>query len=346
MRNFIVRRLFQAFILLFFISALIYFILNFVPGGPFDLLRVSNPRVTQDSINRLNALLGLDKPVYERYFIWLGKLLQGDWSTSWTVSIGRPVSELIMNRLPYTVLLMTISTVFSIVLAIPIGVYSAVKQYSWADYVVTALSFFGAAMPTFFFGILMIIVFAIGLGWFPAAGGVAAPGLPGNIIDVIRRAITFGQSDPAIAGREAEIVLDGLKHLAMPAAVLSLFNLAGYSRYVRSSMLEVLKQDYMRTARAKGVVERVVILKHGLRNALIPVVTIIMLSIPGLFTGAIITETIFSWPGMGRLFFDGISQVDWSLVQGILVITAFLVVVCNLLADISYALIDPRIQYG
>lgn len=346
MRNFIVRRLFQAFILLFFISALIYFILNFVPGGPFDLLRASNPRVTQDHINRLNALLGLDKPVYERYLIWIGKLLQGDWSTSWTVSIGRPVSELIMNRLPYTVLLMTISTVLSIVLAIPIGVYSAVKQYSWADYVVTALSFFGAAMPTFFFGILMIIVFSIGLGWFPAAGGVAAPGLPGNIIDVIRRVITFGQSDPAIAGREAEIFLDGLKHLAMPATVLSLFNLAGYSRYVRSSMLEVLKQDYMRTARAKGVVERVVILKHGLRNALIPVVTIIMLSIPGLFTGAIITETIFSWPGMGRLFFDGISQVDWSLVQGILVITAFLVVVCNLLADISYALIDPRIQYG
>jgi peptide/nickel transport system permease protein len=192
----------------------------------------------------------------------------------------------------------------------------------------------------------MIIVFAIWLGWFPAAGGVAAPGLPGNIIDVIRRVITLGQSDPDIAGREGEIFIDGLKHLVMPATVLSLFNLAGYSRYVRSSMLEVLKQDYMRTARAKGVIERIVILKHGLRNALIPVVTIIMLSIPGLFTGAIITETIFSWPGMGRLFFDGISQVDWSLVQGILVITAFLVVVCNLLADISYALIDPRIQYG
>jgi peptide/nickel transport system permease protein len=346
MRNFVIRRLFQAFILLFFISALIYFILNFVPGGPFDLLRASNPRVTQDHIDRLNALLGLDKPVYERYLIWLGKLLQGDWSTSWTVSVGRPVSELIMNRLPYTILLMSVSTILSIVFAIPIGVYSAVKQYSWADYVVTALSFFGAAMPTFFFGILMIIVFAVGLGWFPAAGGVASPGLPGNIIDVIRRIMTFGQSNPEIAGREMDIFVDGLKHLAMPATVLSLFNLAGYSRYVRSSMLEVLKQDYMRTARAKGVVERVVILKHGLRNALIPVVTIIMLSIPGLFTGAIITETIFSWPGMGRLFFDGISQVDWSLVQGILVITASLVVICNLLADISYALIDPRIQYS
>ncbi len=317
-----------------------------MPGGPFDLLRNSNPRISADHIRRLNALLGLDKPVYERYFIWLNNLAHGNWSTSWTVSQGRPVAELIMTRLPYTVLLMGLSLIFSIIIAIPIGVYSAVKQYSWADYVVTALSFFGASMPTFFFGILMIVIFAVGLGWFPASGGVATAAFPGNILDVIRRVVTFGQSNPKIAGREVEIFIDGLKHLAMPATVLSLFNLAGFSRYVRSSMLEVLKQDYMRTARAKGVIERVVIVKHGLRNALIPVVTIIMLSIPGLFTGAIVTETIFSWPGMGRLFFDGISQVDWPLVQGLLVITAFMVVFCNLLADISYALIDPRIQYS
>ncbi|MGB8645594.1 MAG: ABC transporter permease [Anaerolineae bacterium] len=346
MRNFIIRRLFQAFILLFFISALIYFILNLVPGGPFDLLKTSNPRVTQDHINRLNALLGLNQPWYERYFIWLGNLAQGNWSNSWTVSAGRPVAELIMNRLPYTVLLMGLSLIISIIVAVPIGVYSAVKQYSWADYLVTGLSFFGASMPTFFFGILMIVIFAVGLGWFPAAGGVAAPGLPGNIVDVLRRTFSLGATNPELAGREFEIFIDGLKHLVMPATVLSLFNLAGFSRFVRSSMLEVLKQDYMRTARAKGVAERVVILKHGLRNALIPVVTIIMLSIPGLFAGAIVTETIFSWPGMGRLFLDGIAQVDWSLVQGILVIEAFLVVSCNLLADIMYAVIDPRIQYG
>ncbi len=346
MRNYIIRRLFQAFILLIFISALIYLILNLVPGGPFDLLRTSNPHVTADHIRRLNALLGLDKPLYERYFIWLNNLVHGDWSNSWTVSIGSPVSALILARLPYTVLLMGLATLISILVALPIGVYSAVKQYSWADYLVTALSFFGASMPTFFFGILMIVIFAVGLHWFPAAGGVSTPGLPGNIIDVIRRVLTLGQSDPGIAGREGEIFLDGVKHLIMPAAVLSLFNLSQYSRFVRSSMLEVLRQDYMRTARAKGVVERVVILKHGLRNALIPVVTIIMLAIPGLFTGAIVTETIFSWPGMGRLFIDGISQVDWPLVQGILIITALLVVLCNLLADISYALIDPRIQYS
>jgi peptide/nickel transport system permease protein len=241
---------------------------------------------------------------------------------------------------------MGLSTLFSIILALPIGVYSAVKQYSWADYLVTALSFFGASMPTFFFGILMIIVFSVTLHWLPAAGGVSTPGLPGDIISAIANFFTLGQAHPEIAGRELTLFLDGLKHLLMPAVVLSLFNLAQYSRFVRSSMLEVLRQDYMRTARAKGVVERIVILKHGLRNALIPVVTIIMLTIPTLFTGAIVTETIFSWPGMGRLFIDGISQVDWPLVQGILVIAAFLVVIFNLLADISYALIDPRIQYS
>ncbi len=346
MRNFVIRRVFTAFILLFFISALIYFILNLVPGGPFDLLKASNPRITADHIRRLNALLGLDKPWYERYFLWLGNLAQGNWGNSWTVQAGTSVSSLILYRLPYTVLLMGVSLFFSLVIAIPIGVYSAVRQYSWADYIVTALAFFGASMPTFFFGILMIVLFAVALGWFPASGGVHSALLPGDIVDVIRRTVTLGGTNPDIAGREFEIFVDGLKHLFMPAVVLCLFNLAGYSRYVRSSMLEVLKQDYMRTARAKGVVERVVIIKHGLRNALIPVVTIIMLSIPGLFTGAIVTETIFSWPGMGRLFIDGISQVDWSLVQGILVIEAFLVVTCNLLADVMYAVIDPRIQYS
>jgi len=338
-----IRRTIQVIILWLFITALIYFILNLVPGGPFDMLRLSNPRITQEHINRLNALLGLDKPIYVRYFIWLGKMLHGDWSSSWTTSVGRPVLELIMNRLPYTILLMGLSTFIAIALGVPIGIYSAVKQYSWSDYLVTALSFFGMSMPTFWFGIMMIVVFSVALGLLPT-GGVASPGQP-DIIDVIRRVITLGRSDPEVAGREIEILVDGIKHLIMPATVLSLFNLAGYSRYMRSSMLEVLRQDYMRTARAKGVVERLVILKHGLRNALIPVITIIMLSIPGLFSGAIITESIFSWPGMGRLLIDGLSQVDWPLVQGILVISAFLVVFFNFLADVLYAVVDPRIQY-
>ena len=364
MTNFLIRRAIQSSILLFFISMLIYVILNIVPGGPFDLLRNSNPRITQSHIDRLNALLDLDKPLFPgqycpkvggeqqpcrfdqgRYFRWLGKVIKGDWGKSWTMSTGTPVMTMIWSRLGYTVLLMGLSTVLAILLAVPIGIYSAVKQYSIADYVATTLAFFGQSMPTFWTGLMAISIFAVALGWLPT-GGVRESGAEGDIIEALMRVLTFGRLYPELAGQEGKFILDGLRHVALPALVLTYFNMAAWVRYTRSSMLEVLRQDYMRTARAKGLRERVVILKHGLRNALIPVVTIIMLSIPSLFTGAIITETIFSWPGMGRLFFDGISQVDWSLVQGILVITAFLVVVCNLLADISYALIDPRIQYG
>jgi len=349
MRTFILRRLIQSVVVLLFISALIYFILNLVPGGPFDLLKVGNPRITQAHIERLNALLGLDKPIYERYFLWLNNVIHGNFGQSWTTAPGRAVAQLILYRLPYTLLLIGVSTLISISIGIPIGIYSAVRQYSWADYLVTVLAFFGTSMPTFWFGIMMIIAFAVTLNLFPT-GGVAESQLAldfqGDIISVIGRVITLGRANPQIAGHELTLFIDGLKHLVLPATVLSLFNMAAWSRYARSSMLEVLRQDYMRTARAKGVRERVVILKHGLRNALIPIITIIALAIPGLFTGAIITETIFAWPGMGRLFFDGLNQVDWPLVQGILVITALLVVFSNLLADVLYAVVDPRIQYS
>jgi peptide/nickel transport system permease protein len=320
-----------------------------VPGGPFDLVRLGSSKITQAAIDRLNALLGLDKPVQERYFLWLSNILHGNLGTSWTTAPGRPVARLILYRLPYTLLLLGVSTLISMVIGIPIGIYSAIRQYSWADYTVTVLAFFGTSMPTFWFGIMMIIAFALTLNLFPT-GGVASAEMSlnyqGDIISVIGRVLTLGRANPDIAGHELPLFIDGLKHLVLPATVLSLFNMAVWSRYARSSMLEVLRQDYMRTARAKGVRERIVILKHGLRNALIPIITIIALAIPGLFTGAIITETIFAWPGMGRLFFDGLNQVDWPLVQGILVIEAFLVVFSNLLADILYAVVDPRIQYS
>lgn len=349
MRNYIIRRIFQAAVVLLFISALIYFILNLVPGGPFDMLRLSARLITQAHIDRLNSLLGLDKPVHERYFLWLQNVLRGNFGDSWTTAPGRPVLGLILYRLPYTFLLMGTSTFMAILIAIPIGIYSAVRQYSWADYLVTAFAFFGTSMPTFWFGIMMIIAFSVSLGWFPTGGVIEAKmalEYDGDIISVIGRVLTLGRANPQIAGHEMELFVDGLKHLVLPAIVLSLFNMAGWSRYARSSMLEVLRQDYMRTARAKGVRERLVIMKHGFRNALIPIITIMALDIPVLFTGAIITETIFAWPGMGRLFFDGLNQVDWPLVQGILVITAFLVVTSNLIADVLYAVVDPRIQYS
>ncbi|MEJ5197945.1 MAG: ABC transporter permease [Anaerolineae bacterium] len=364
MTTFIIRRLIQSVVLLFFVSILIYIILNIVPGGPFDLLKLSNPRLGQSHIERLNALLDLDKPLLPglycpkeagvqlpcrfdqgRYFRWLGKVLQGDLGQSWTLKPGTPVVELIWGRLGYTVLLMGLSTLLAILLAVPIGIFSAVKQYSVADYVVTALAFFGQSMPTFWTGLMAIAIFSVALGWFPT-GGVRSAGAEGDIIEALGRVLTFGRAYPELAGKELETILDGLHHVALPALVLTYFNMAGWVRYTRTSMLEVLRQDYMRTARAKGLKERVVILKHGLRNALIPLITILALAIPGLFGGAIITETIFSWPGMGRMNIDAISVVDWPVVQGLLVIEAFLLIFSNLVADVMYAVVDPRIQYS
>lgn len=364
MTNFIIRRVIQSFILLFFISVLIYIVLNIVPGGPFDLLAQANPRLGRSHIERLNALLDLDKPLLPgqycptvsgvqqpcrldqgRYVRWLSRVIQGDLGQSWTMRTGTPVLEMIWSRVGYTVLLMGISTFLAIAIAVPIGIYSAVKQYSITDYMATALAFFGQSMPTFWTGLMAMAIFAVALDWFPTSG-VREAGAPGDIIEAIARIFSFGQAYPDLAGKELDTILDGLRHIALPALVLTYFNMAGWVRYTRASMLEVLRQDYMRTARAKGLRENVVILKHGLRNALIPLITILALTLPSLFAGAIITETIFSWPGMGRMQIEAIANVDWPVVQGLLVIEAFLVVFCNLLADVMYAVVDPRIQYS
>jgi len=364
MTDYIIRRLFQSVILLFFISVLLYVILNLVPGGPFDMLRLSNPRMTGSQLDRLNALLDLDKPLLPgqycpkigeiqepcrfdqgRYLRWLGKVAQGDWGKSWTIANGKPVLGLIGGRLWYTVLLMGISLIVAIIIAVPIGIYSAIHQYSIIDYLVTALAFFGQSMPTFWTGLMAMAIFSVALGWFPTSG-VRTAGSEGDIIEALGRVLSFGRSHPELAGQEWATIVDGLKHLALPAGVLVFFNLATWSRYTRTSMLEVLRQDYMRTARAKGLAERFVILKHGLRNALIPLITILALRIPSLFGGALITETIFSWPGMGRMLIDSIAGVDWPVVQGILVISSFLVVFSNFLGDLAYAWVDPRIQYS
>ena len=321
MRAFLLRRLLQNAILLLFISVIVYGILYLVPGGPFDQLNFGATSATAAAaqVKRLNELLGLDRPLYERYWTWLTKALGGDWGMSWTVAFGQPVGRLIESRLGNTLLLMGLSAVFSLAIALPIGIISAVRPYSIWDYLITAFSFFGLSMPTFWFGVMMLIIFSVVLGWLPA-GGAITPGKANDIVDRIR-------------------------HLIMPVVVLSLVQVAGQSRFIRSSMLEVLKQDYIRTARAKGVPWARVVLTHGLRNAILPVITLLGLEIPQLFGGAIITETIFTWPGMGRLFFEGISKNDWPLVQAITMLSAFLVVGGNLLADLAYAVVDPRIRY-
>jgi peptide/nickel transport system permease protein len=363
MTTFIFRRLIQTAILTVFISILIFVVLNIVPGGPFDMLKLSNPRLGQSHIDRLNALLGLDKPVLigwycpkiddvqqpcrleSRYVSWLLNVIRGDWGVSWTLQTGTPVMTILGQRIWYTLLLMGLSTFLAIIIAVPIGIYSALKQYSVGDYTVTAVAFFGISMPTFWTGLMAMSIFAVGLNLFPTSG-VSEPGSTGDIIQALYRILTLGNAHPELAGRELEAILDGLKHVTLPALVLTFFNMATWVRYTRTSMLEVLRQDYMRTARAKGLTEKWVILKHGLRNALIPLITILALTLPALFGGAIITETIFSWPGMGRLQIDSIALVDWPVLQGILVIESFLVVFFNLVADVLYAVVDPRIQYS
>jgi peptide/nickel transport system permease protein len=317
--HYLVRRLLQTAVLLVLISMLVFGILQLVPGGPFDAL-LADPNVSQNDIDRLNKLIGLDKPLPERYARWLLRAVRLDWGESWQVAFGQPVGRIISDRLPQTLLLMGVSTGLSLLIALPIGIYSALHKYSRLDYAVTSLSFFGVSMPTFWFGLMLMVIFAVDLHWLPTSG-VSTPGL---------------ENDP----------LDRLKHLLMPVMVLSLVNVAQWSRFMRSSMLEVLSADYLRTARAKGLMEATVIFRHGVRNALIPVITILGLDIPVLFSGAVITETVFSWPGMGRLLRDAVFGNDWPVVQAVIMITAFLVVLGNLVADILYAVVDPRIRYS
>ena len=261
-------------------------------------------------------------------------ILRGDFGTSWGILRDRPVSVLVWSRLPRTLELMIVSTLIALLIAVPLGVYQAVKQYSSFDHTFTFVAFSGSSMPTFFFGIVMILTMSIlakgaGLPWLP----------PGDAVGVREYFI------PGLGTIQPGTLLDQGLHMIMPTLVLVLFTTSYYSRFVRSSMLEVLRQNYVRTARAKGLTERVVILKHALRNGLIPFITVAVFTIPALFAGAIITETVFNWPGMGRLFIDALSRSDYPVTMAILLITAFLTVVATLIADILYTVVDPRIRY-
>lgn len=260
-----------------------------------------------------------------------------DFGTSWSVARGQPIIEVMQSRLDNTITLMLASTILSLVVAIPVGVFSAVKQYSRLDYIVTTFTFFGTAMPVFWLAIMLVLIFAIkfrewGLPYMPA-GGVTSVRTPptGSVLDVL---------NAAPGG-----LLDKVVHLILPTITLSLLHMASWSRYMRASMLDVLRQDYVRTARAKGLVERLVIVKHAMRNALIPLVTIVVFTIPSVFGGATITETIFSWRGMGRLYYDALGADDWPVVMVFLFVSAVLTVIATLVGDILYTLVDPRIRY-
>jgi peptide/nickel transport system permease protein len=357
MTNYLIRRVFTMLVVLFLSTVAIFAILNAAPGGPLDALRLNTnarTRVSAQDFARLENLLGLDMPVHLRYVVWLAGddwievlptwftglnsfgepfengdargILRGDWGESWSVSRGNDVLGVIKSRLGNTVILMSLATVVSLLVAIPIGVLSAVKQYSTLDYTVTTFSFIGISMPVFWMGLMMIILFAVKFQQW------GLPALPSGGVSSLR-------------GVGAGTLVDRALHLIMPTLVLSLLYMAGWSRFMRTSMLDVLHQDYVRTARAKGLVQRVVIAKHAFRNALIPLITIVTLQLSSLFGGAVLTETVFAYPGMGHLYFNAISRSDWPLVMGYLLILASLVIMSNLLADIAYVMVDPRIRY-
>jgi peptide/nickel transport system permease protein len=316
MTAYIARRLLQMIPLAFGISVVLFGVIQAAPGGPEGALLESGRFIDPEVIEAYRERLGVDQPVPVQYVRWLGGLLQGDLGISFSTT--RPVSEMILERLPATLELMGASFLLAAILAGAVGTMSAVRQYSWFDHLGTGFSFVGIAMPVFWFALILQLIFGVWLRWLPVAG----TGTVG--------ATSLG---------------DHLLHLIMPAAVLSIRYVAGWSRYLRSSLLTALRADYVRTARAKGLTEVSVIGIHATRNALIPVVSVMALNLAGLFSGAVITETIFAWPGVGRMFVQAMFSRDYPLLMGILMLGSVMVVVFNLVADIVYGVLDPRIRY-
>ena len=315
MQHYLARRALVTLPILLGITVLSYVIMSLTPGDPVTML--VNPSMSEADIEIKRRALGLDQPVYVRYVKWLGELLRGN--LGYSFSSGAPVARRIGERLGPTLLLTGTALGLSYLIAVPTGVLVAVRRYTWIDYLATFLAFLGISLPTFFLGLAGIYVFALRLRWLPT-GGTMTLGGDGGILDL-------------------------LWHLVLPASVLAVAGAGALMRYVRSSMLDVLGQDYVRTARAKGLAEVLVLRRHALRNALIPVVTLAGLQLPALLAGAVITEQIFEWPGMGRLTIEAINQRDYPVLMGITLITALLVAAGNLLADLTYAYIDPRIRY-
>jgi peptide/nickel transport system permease protein len=318
MYKYIIRRSIQAIPLFFIISIITFLLMSLSPGDPTDIYRSSEGDNAMD-LESIRVQLGLDQPIYVQYYKWL-KLIVTEGNMGYSFEDGRPVFEKIFERMPATLTLMGTAIVISFIIAIPIGVYSAVRQYSTFDHFFTTYSFLGISIPTFYLGLMAILVFSLQIDLFPASG--------------MRE------------NYESFNLWDRLYHLTLPATVLGFGLIASKSRYMRSSMLEVIKQDYIRTARAKGVSEKKVIFKHALRNALLPIITILGFQLPALFGGALFIEQIFAWPGMGRLAVNAIFVRDYQVIMGVTMVASVLVVLGNLIADILYAVVDPRIQYG
>jgi peptide/nickel transport system permease protein len=302
--------------LLFGITVVLFGVIQAAPGGPEGALLESGRFIDPEVIEAYRQRLGVDQPIPVQYVRWLSGAVRGDLGISFSTT--RPVGEMILERLPATLELMGASFLLAGIVAILLGIFSAVRQYSLFDHLGTGVSFLGIAMPVFWFALILQLVFGVWLGWLPVSGTE-----------------TVGQSSLG----------DHLAHLILPTVVLSFRSIAGWSRYLRSSLLGVLRADYVRTARAKGLAESTVVGVHAVRNALIPVLSIMALDLAGLFSGAVITETVFAWPGIGRMFVQAMFARDYPLLMGILLLGSVMVIVFNLVADIVYGVLDPRIRY-
>ena len=313
MGKYILKRILIAIPVLIGITIIDYAIMC-LAGSPLEMLQ--GPRVSEAAVEAKKIALGLDQPFYIQYFVWLGQLLRGN--MGYSISSYQSVSEMIGSHLGPTILLMGVSLLVSLLVSVPAGIYSAIRQYSKGDYAVVTFSFLGSSVPSFFLALLLIYLFTVKLGWLPSSGMITL-GTEGGFVDVA-------------------------KHMVMPVMVLA-FSMAGSNiRYIRSAMLEILQQDYLRTARAKGIGNFNVIGKHGLRNALISIITVVGMQIPMLFGGAVIVEQIFSWPGLGLMTMSAITSRDYPVIMGVCLLSAVVVLATNILTDILYALADPTIQ--
>lgn len=324
MATYLLKRILMLIPLMLGITLITFTVVHLAPGEPVEMQMAMNPKVGKEARERLRKFYGLDRPLHVQYADWVGKLVRLDLGRSFSPD-NRPVTAKIRERLPITLSLNIIALLLEFGLAIPIGIMAATHRDTWLDKGITVFVFIGFAVPTFWLALLLMYLFGVKLGWLPISGlhtlGSDSYGIPRYLWDMA-------------------------KHLVMPIMVASFGSLAGMSRYMRSSMLNVIGQDYITTARAKGLPERVVIYKHALHNALLPLITLAGFSIPGLIGGSVIFESIYSIPGMGQLFYQSVMSRDYPVVMGILIIGALLTLIGNLVADVCYALADPRIRHG
>ncbi|GFO56286.1 peptide ABC transporter permease [Geomonas sp. Red276] len=324
MGRYLIKRLMMIFPMLIGISLITFVVIHLAPGEPVEMQVSMSPKISAATREKLREYYGLNKPLHVQYGIWISHLARLDFGRSFG-SDHRPVTDKIAERIPVTLSLNVIALILEFCLAIPIGILAATQRDTLVDRSISVFVFLGFAVPTFWLALLCMYLFGVKLNWLPISGlhSMGSDKLP-----------FFAW------------LWDLAKHLVLPVSIATFGSLAGLSRYMRSSMLEVLSQDYITTARAKGVKERLVIYKHALKNALLPVITLLGFSLPGLIGGSVIFETIFAIPGMGQLFYQGVMARDYPLVMGILIIGAFLTLLGNLLADLSYAFADPRIRHG